>query len=252
MPRKSRKTIDCPFLHNMVQGINKEYIFENKNQKKKYIYLMKKFSKKNDVIIIAYCVMDNHAHILTHSENVNNVSKFMKEINSEYGREYNKAQNRVGYVFRDRFKSKTIYSQEYLLKCIKYIHMNPVKAKITIKEEDYEFSSYSSYLNNNEIDSNILKLVFNSEKNYLEKFKNIEYEPLNLEEDQNNLKDVLEKFLSQEKSSLHQIKKNKMQIKKFVLYLDSNEYEFKKQEVADILEISRTKLYRTLRGGKNN
>ena len=90
--------------------------------------------------------MDNHAHILTYSENINDLSIFMKKTNTEYAKYYNKTQNRVGFVFRNRFDSKTIYNQEYLLQCIKYIHMNPVKAKITAHPEDYPWSSYRTIL----------------------------------------------------------------------------------------------------------
>ena len=69
MPRKARKFIGSAFTHNMVQGINKEYIFQKHKQKLKYILTMNKYSEKHNILIIAYCIMDNHAHILTYSEN---------------------------------------------------------------------------------------------------------------------------------------------------------------------------------------
>ena len=175
MPRKARKIIGSGYMHNMVQGINKEYIFKTKSQKIHYINLIKKYSQKYEISIIAYCIMDNHAHILTYSENIEKISNFMKETNTEYAIYYNKNKKRVGYVFRNRFSSKIIYNQEYLLKCIKYIHMNPVKAGITKNEEDYDYSSYKKYINNEIKDSNNIKLVFKSKENYIQKFKNIKY-----------------------------------------------------------------------------
>lgn len=60
MPRVSRKLIGSSYVHNMVQGINKEYIFQSEKEKYKYLYLMNKYSKKYQVLIIAYCIMDNH------------------------------------------------------------------------------------------------------------------------------------------------------------------------------------------------
>ena len=99
MPRISRSLIGSAFIHNMVQGINKEYIFENEKYKEKYLNLIEKYSKKYGILMVAYCIMDNHAHLLTYSENIERISQFMKDINSEYAMYYNKIRNRVGYVF---------------------------------------------------------------------------------------------------------------------------------------------------------
>lgn len=247
MPRKSRNLIGSAFIHNMVQGINKEYIFQSETEKYKYIDLMKKYSEKYQVLIIAYCIMDNHAHLLTYSENIQNITLFMKETNTEYAIYYNKKKDRVGYVFRNRFSSKSIYNQEYLLKCIKYIHMNPVKAGISKKEEDYQFSSYKNYISKSEnVNERLLEIVFNNEKDYLKIMNSIDYEPLNLEKENINLEEILKKFLVQENIKLEQIKKDNLLIKKFISYLISNEYEFKKKDVAKILNISRAQLYRKI------
>lgn len=246
MPRTARKLIGSAYMHNMVQGIKKEYIFKSATQKKKYMELLKKYSKKYNIVIIAYCIMDNHAHILTYSENINNISLFMKETNTEYAIYYNKSNNRVGYVFRNRFNSKVIYSQEYLLKCIKYIHMNPVKAGITEKEEKYKFSSALYYTNKKYENSEILSSIFKSNCSFIQNYNNIEYEPLNLEKEKVDLSNVLETFLKKEKIELSQLQNKKIFIQKFLSYLISNEYEFTKKDLAKIIQISRSKLYRML------
>lgn len=247
MPRIPRNLIGSAYIHNMVQGINQEYIFQSEKEKYKYIDLIKKYSEKYQVSIIAYCIMDNHAHILTFSENIQNISLFMKETNTEYAIYYNKLKDRVGYVFRNRFSSKLIYNQEYLLKCIKYIHMNPVKAGITMKEEEYKFSSYKNYKEKcGNVNEKVLEIVFNKEKDYLKIINSINYEPLNLEKEKINLEKALNIFLFQKNVKLQQIQKDDLLIKQFISYLISNEYEFKKQDVAKILNISRAKLYRKL------
>lgn len=246
MPRTARKLIGSAYMHNMVQGIKKEYIFKSVSQKDKYISLLKKYGQKYNIAIIAYCIMDNHAHILTYSENINNISLFMKETNTEYAIYYNKSNNRVGYVFRNRFNSKIIYNQEYLLKCIKYIHMNPVKAGITEKEEEYKFSSSPYYTNKKNENSEILNLVFKSKGNFIQEYNNIKYEPLNLEKEKVNLSSILDRFLENEKIELSQLQNEKIYIKKFLSYLISNEYEFTKKDLAKIIHISRSKLYRMI------
>lgn len=248
MPRVSRKLIGSSYVHNMVQGINKEYIFQSEKEKYKYLYLMNKYSKKYQVLIIAYCIMDNHAHILTFSENIQNVSLFMKDTNTEYAIYYNKSKDRIGYVFRNRFNSKLIYNQEYLFKCIKYIHMNPVKAQISKKEEEYKFSSYKNYIEKcGNVNEKLLEIVFNNEKEYIKIIKSTNYENLNLEKEKVNLKEILDVFLIQKGVNLQQIQKSDILIKQFISYLISNEYEFKKQDIANILNISRAKLYRKLK-----
>lgn len=247
MPRKSRELIGSVLNHNMVQGINREYIFQNDKQKMKYLNLLKKYSQKYKILMIAYCIMDNHSHVITYSENIKDISLFMKEVNAEYAIYYNKTNNRIGYVFRNRFNSKPIYDKEYLLRCIKYIHMNPVKAGISNREDEYEFSSYKDYLNHNGIiNSKLLKIVFNQEEEYMKIMDSINYESLNLEKEKINLEDILEKFLSENNVTMFQIRRNSILIKKFISYLISNEYEFKKQDIAKIIKISRTSLYRKL------
>ena len=116
-----RKTYNDGFFHVMVQGLNKEYIFNKDEYKSKYINLIKKYKDKYEVLILAYCIMDNHAHILIYANKVDEMSMFMQNINSKFALYYNKDIGRVGYVFRGRFNSQYINSKGYLLKCLNYI-----------------------------------------------------------------------------------------------------------------------------------
>lgn len=245
MPRNSRKLLGEILCHHMVQGINKEKIFLKGEDKNKYIMLLKKYYQKFKVNIIAYCVMDNHIHMLLYSNEIQNISNFMQQVNSIYAMYYNKNNDRVGYVYRNRFKSVPIMNREQLYICIKYIHMNPVKAKIVEKESDYIYSSYNDYLKKTGfINEKILKFIFNSSDNYIEKFQKIEYK--NLAKEKADLNEVLNNFLIKEKIDFQQISKNKNYIKKFICYLISNNYEVSKKEVAQLLGISKSTLYRKL------
>ena len=145
MPRIARKDNETRFYHVMVQGLAKEIIFEKKEFKSVYLKRIKRY-KTDDVKIYAYCVMPNHAHLLVYAENVNNLSLLMKKINLSYAVYYNKVLERVGYVFRDRYKTQGIYSSEHLISCLNYIHNNPVKAGLAKKARDYPYSSYLEYL----------------------------------------------------------------------------------------------------------
>jgi len=135
----------------MVQGIGKENIFPDDNTKGYYLTSIQKAKERcKGARILSFCVMSNHAHILLSVNNVKTLSMFMNYVNSEYARYYNNENDRVGYVFRDRFKSEVISDKKHLLNCLAYIHNNPVKAKIAGKAEEYRYSSYTNYLKERE------------------------------------------------------------------------------------------------------
>jgi len=147
MPRKARECLDTSFYHLIVQGIKKEYIFNSKVNMDKYVQLLISEKEKFRVEVLAYCVMNNHAHILLYTEKITEMSKYMHSVNQKFAQFYNYINNeRVGYVFRDRFKSEPIYNEKYLIRCIRYIHNNPVKAKIVKSPGEYRYSTYNNYL----------------------------------------------------------------------------------------------------------
>ena len=122
MPRNSRRDFPGLFHHIMSQGINKEYIFDNDKLKKMYIDLIKEKSEKNNVKIMAYCIMDNHVHMLINVDKIEEMCKFMQQINTAYAKFYNKQFDRVGYVFRNRYLSKAILDEGQLKRCIVHTH----------------------------------------------------------------------------------------------------------------------------------
>ena len=96
--------------------------------------------------IYAYCMMGNHVHLLIR-EAKETLEQVVKRIGVRYVHWYNTKYQRVGHLFQDRFKSEPIDSNEYFLAVLRYIHQNPIKAKICKKLDDYLYSSYHEYLN---------------------------------------------------------------------------------------------------------
>ena len=142
MSRVARNDMkNSSFFHIMVQGINREYIFETQKEKEKYIQLIEK--NQENVDILAYCIMDNHAHILAKVDKLSDLEACMRKTNTGYAIYYNKKINRVGYVFRDRYKLQSIKDAKHLFLCIEYIHNNPVKAGICKNKGEYKFSSFT-------------------------------------------------------------------------------------------------------------
>lgn len=146
MPRTARRDTDGKYFHIMVQGIGKEFIFPTDEFKGYYLASLKKAIEKTHTKILAFCVMSNHAHILLVVENAQELAAFMNFANAEYARYYNSMKRRVGYVFRDRYKSQNIKNINHLISCLAYIHNNPLKAKMVMDAENYKYSSYKNYL----------------------------------------------------------------------------------------------------------
>ena len=125
--------------------------------------------------ILSYCLMDNHTHFIFHTLNFSSLSKFMHQINMHYSLYYNKHNNRVGYVFRDRFKVQEINNRTQLFNCLRYVHNNPVKASMCKSMSDYKFSSYNEFLGCREIITNkSIELLFGTDNNFNSLFKKIE------------------------------------------------------------------------------
>ena len=166
MPRLARNTLEGKqFIHVMVQGINKEKIFLTEREKLEYVKLLNTYKDEYDIKIIAYCVMNNHVHILINTGNIENLTKYMHNVNTSYGIYYNKNNKRVGYVYRDRFKTQTINNEKHLYNCIIYIHNNPVKANICKNANEYRFSSYKKFLYKDNED--LMIKIFENRNNYV-------------------------------------------------------------------------------------
>ena len=219
MPRIPRNVIDTSFFHIMCQGNNKEFIFKNEEDISTYKRLIKKY-KNDDMEVIAYCIMNNHAHLLLYVNNIKVLTKFMHKVNTVYGIYYNKKYDKVGYVFRDRFKSEPICSRYYLLKCIDYIHLNPVKANLCKYPEMYEYSSYKEYFGKKYIISDKgINLAFNSCE-IVYKIKDTKLDFMDIETKEEKCKRIILEFLKDNNLTKEEVIKNKNKMKELIKKLN--------------------------------
>lgn len=246
MKRTPRCNYEKGFFHVMVQGINKKYIFEKNIEKEEYLSLLLQYKNNFKIMLLAYCIMDNHAHILIHTDEVYEMSNYMRVVNSKFARNYNRSFDRVGYVFRDRFNSQYINTEAYVLKCLRYIHMNPVKANMVKRPEEYKYSSYNNFLNKDGIvDQNVINKIFGNMSSYMEKFLNIsseEIEVMDIDREQENFMVVVKEYMLSNKTSLKMIKENKKILYDFCNYL-VQEKHYKQVQVADLLNYDIKKIY---------
>lgn len=181
MPRKSRMFGPKKINHIVMRGINKQDIFLDKQDKGKFIKEIKNTKDKYNYELYAYVIMPNHVHLQL-CDKEGNISNIMNSLQTRYVSYFNKKYERVGHLFQDRYFNKIIEDDEYFCNTIRYIHKNPEKAFLS-KKENYKWSSYNEYLNNDDSLVNIgmfLNLLDSNRKISLKKFK--EYHEINEED----------------------------------------------------------------------
>lgn len=148
MPRIPRIKGEFTTYHIILRGNEKKNIFLNSEDKERFLETLYRMKEKYNFLIFAYCLMDNHLHLIIY-DNGNDISLIMKSINVSYVIYFNRKYKRVGHLFQDRYKSEIVDNDIYLLELSKYIHNNPVKAGIVKNAIEYKWSSFRQYVDDN-------------------------------------------------------------------------------------------------------
>lgn len=144
MPRKPRIFSSSGIYHVILRSVNQHIIFENDSDYQKFLFILSDCKTNFDIDIYAYCLMDNHIHILLHSSD-EDLSHFFQCFETRFARWYNKKYERSGHLFQDRFFSAAIESSSKYLTTLTYIHNNPVKASVCRFPSEYRWSSYNAF-----------------------------------------------------------------------------------------------------------
>jgi len=147
MPRIAREKSETAVYHIMMRGNNRHEIFKSIEDKDRITEIIHEKVIIDEAILHAYCIMDNHLHLVVR-EGIALISQTMKRIGTSYAKYYNKKHGKIEHVFQDRFKSEVIENEKRLLAAVRYVHRNPVKARIS-NLNSYKWSSYKKYLNVN-------------------------------------------------------------------------------------------------------
>ena len=145
MPRSPRLLLSQSFYHVMTRGNNRLQVFKTEADYRYYIELISRFKKELPFDLYHYCLMPNHIHFLIKTKDANNFSVFMKKLNLAYFYHYKNYYSWIGHFWQGRFKSQPVGKDEYFIQCGKYIELNPVRANLVSKPEDYSYSSYRYY-----------------------------------------------------------------------------------------------------------
>lgn len=141
MPRIAR-AVASGFPHHVVQrGNNREAVFIDEEDRRRYLALLTKYSMKWESPILSYCLMTNHVHLLTKPQEDESLYKMMQGVTLCYTQHINRKYKRTGRLWESRYHSCIVDSERYLWAVARYIEQNPVRAMMTINPEDYPYSS---------------------------------------------------------------------------------------------------------------
>jgi putative transposase len=145
MARLPRLTLPGYPHHIIQRGNNRQAIFESNGDRQFLLNLLAENADKFGVSIHAYVLMDNHFHLLATPQTADGLPHMMQAVGRRYVRLFNDARGRSGTLWEGRYKSTLIQTDRYLLACMVYMDLNPVRAGLAASAADYVWSSYGHY-----------------------------------------------------------------------------------------------------------
>ncbi|HYA27201.1 MAG TPA: transposase, partial [Acidobacteriota bacterium] len=147
MARRPRVFAPGLLYHVIVRGNQRRKTFRCDQDYKAYLDRLDKYRLQCDLRIYAYCLMPNHVHLLVETGSTP-LAKFMQGLQQSYTQYFNRSYRKVGHLFQGRYQAIICERDKYLLALVRYIHLNPVRAKLTARPERYSYSGHNSYLTN--------------------------------------------------------------------------------------------------------
>ena len=166
MARKPRIEYEGAFYHVITRGNQRRKVFRDDNDFQKYISLLAFYKERYKYSLYAYALMNNHVHLLIETHRIP-LSKIFQGINQSYTMYFNRKYKTVGHLFQGRYKAILCDRDAYLISLVKYIHLNPVRAKIAKAAGEYRWSSHRSYekqKDNEIVDTDRVLRMFSEDK----------------------------------------------------------------------------------------
>jgi len=222
MPRVARIKSRSGLYHVVFRGINKQTVFYDDEDKEVFLNRLKLAKERYGFELYAFCFMNNHVHLLV-KEKEADLGIVMNQLLTSYVFWYNSKYERIGSLFQSRYKSETIEDEAYLLCAARYIHQNPVKARIVKDVSEYKWSSYGAYLHDKKsiIDKELILAIFQSREQYIE-FMNMP--------EANDFIEPTEQYKISDDKLIKEIKKR-----------------LKMQEISELYELSKADIFKRLR-----
>lgn len=146
MARLPRLTVPGYPHHIIQRGNNRQAIFADAADYEMLLRLLDENARKFGVALHAYVLMSNHFHLLATPETAEGIPQMMQAVGRRYVRYFNQRQARTGTLWEGRYRSTLIQAERYLMACLVYLDLNPVRARIVGEPGDYRWSSHSHYV----------------------------------------------------------------------------------------------------------
>ena len=131
--------------HVIVRGNHRQKTFQNDGDYQAYLERLVRYRRQFGVTVYAYCLMSNHVHLLVEIGS-QPLSRFMQGLQQSYTQYFNRKHHKVGHLFQGRYKAIICDKDQYLLSLVRYIHLNPIRANIVEKLDEYSYSGHRHYL----------------------------------------------------------------------------------------------------------
>ena len=146
MARQLRKTSSTGIYHVVFRGVNHCNLFEERRDFETLLEIFTEEQKRIPFSIYAYCLMDNHVHLLIREDSPGDIAVVMRDVLAPYASGFNYKYQRNGALIADRYKRECVQDEHYLLAAVRYIHQNPVRAGMVSTIGNYRWSSYRDYV----------------------------------------------------------------------------------------------------------
>ncbi len=145
MARPLRITYPGAFYHVTSRGNERKDVFRSRRDREKFHEYLTSATQRYGAVIHAYCLLNNHYHLLLETP-AGNLSQIMQHINSAYTTYFNIKRKRSGHLFQGRYKAILVEADAYATELSRYSHLNPVRARLASRPEEWPWSSYRGYI----------------------------------------------------------------------------------------------------------
>lgn len=140
MPRHPRQVAETGIYHVMLRGLNRDVIFLEDADRERFLYSLSAARAASGCQVLAYCLMTNHVHLVLRTSD-EPIGLVVKRLAVGYAGWFNRKYGRAGHLFQDRFLSRPVENDAYLVSLLRYVWNNPVEAGLTASPEQYRWSS---------------------------------------------------------------------------------------------------------------
>ena len=144
MPRRPRYDLPGVPQHVIQRGVDRQPVFFCDEDCRFYLDWLADYASKRGIAVHAYCLMTNHIHLLLSAPSTGALGGLMQDMGRRYVQYVNRTYRRSGGLWQGRYKSSHIQTERYLLACMRYVELNPVRAEMVKAPGDYRWSSYRS------------------------------------------------------------------------------------------------------------